>query len=122
MCKTRDSSIVFFVVVFQLVLVKEEEGDNTITMSKSEDIIKESNGNNVEEISPENHPDIVNFTPKTGARWASQKSPTSLFPFTKNKKDVFLSPSPMSLSPSASLDSNKFNAAFEQVDMEDDID
>ncbi|CAB4406441.1 unnamed protein product [Rhizophagus irregularis] len=69
-CKTRgekrDSSIVFFVVVFQLV---EEEDDNTITMSKSEDIIKESNSNDVEEIlPPENHPDIVNFTPKTGAR------------------------------------------------------
>ncbi|CAB4407431.1 unnamed protein product [Rhizophagus irregularis] len=68
-CKTRgekrDSSIVFFVVVFQLV---EEEDDNTITMSKSEDI-KESNSNDVEEIlPPENHPDIVNFTPKTGAR------------------------------------------------------
>jgi len=96
--------------------------DNTITMSKSEDIIKESNGNDVEEIlPPENHPDIVNFTPKTGARWASQKSPTSLFPFTKSKKDIFLSPSPMTLSPAASIDSDKFNAAFERDDMKDDI-
>ncbi|CAB4407517.1 unnamed protein product [Rhizophagus irregularis] len=75
----------------------------------------------VRNTTPENHPDIVNFTPKTGARWASQKSPTSLFPFTKSKKEVFLSPSPMSLSPAASIDSNKFNAAFERDDMEDDI-
>jgi hypothetical protein len=118
---TRDSSIVFFVIVFQLVLDKEEEedDDNTITMNEGKNIIKGSNENDVGEISPlENHPDVVNFTPKTGARWASQKSPTSLFPFTKSKKDVFLSPSPMSLSPSASNDGNKFNVAFGQDDID----
>ncbi|GBB91864.1 hypothetical protein RclHR1_01930006 [Rhizophagus clarus] len=121
-CKTRDSSNVFFVILFQLVLVKEEDDDNAIAMSKSKDIIEGSNGNDVGEILPlENHPDIVNFTPKTGARWASQKSPTSLFPFTKSKKDVILSPSPMSLSPSALNDSNEFNAAFEKNDTEGDV-
>jgi len=88
--ETRDSSIVFFVVVFQLVPVnEEEENDNTMTMSEGKDIIKGSKGNDIGEVpSLENHPDVINFTPKTGARWASQKSPTSLFPFTKSNKEI----------------------------------
>ncbi|RIA98675.1 hypothetical protein C1645_812355 [Glomus cerebriforme] len=116
-CKTRDCSVVFFVIVFQLV-TKEEKNDNTITTSKSKDIINGSKRNDIGEGSSK-HPDIINFTPKTGARWASIKSPTSFFPFTKNRNEISLSPSPMSLSPSVSND-HRFNMVPEQDADEDD--
>ncbi|CAG8448403.1 4695_t:CDS:2 [Funneliformis mosseae] len=104
-CKSRDSSIVFFVVVFQLIPI-EDDGVNTITKYKEEKV-----GESLEE-----HPDISDFTPKTGARWASVKSPTSFFPFNKNKENS-IRPSPSS-SPSPSRDVTKFN--IEQNDPDDD--
>ena len=70
MCKTRDSSVVFFVIIFQLV---EENNDNT---TKENDVEEGS----LHEIGQ----DISNLTPKSGARWASLKSPTSFL--TKSKK------------------------------------
>jgi len=83
-----------------LIPIEEEENDNTKTMNKGKEIILEE--------SLENHPDISDFTPKTGARWASVKSPTSHLPFKKNN-EIFLQPS-------SSLSSN-----LEQYDTSDDI-
>ncbi|CAI2167714.1 19945_t:CDS:2 [Funneliformis geosporum] len=111
-CKSRDSSIVFFVVIFQLIPI-EEDDDNTITKCKGEKIRE----------SFEEHPDISDFTPKTGARWASIKSPTSLFPFNKDT-EFSIRPSPtssLSSSPSPSSNVTKFNANFEKNDHDDDV-
>jgi hypothetical protein len=87
-CKTHDSSVVFFVIIFQLVPIEGEKNDNTIKTSESKEIIKGSQGNDIGE---ESHQDISNLTPKTGERWASLKSPTSFFPFAGSKKEISLS-------------------------------
>ncbi|RHZ72823.1 hypothetical protein Glove_238g9 [Diversispora epigaea] len=74
-CKSRDSSVVFFVIMFQLLEVNEEEKFNDPSQQSE---VKESStkvSNQLLKYDQYNEPSL---TPKSNARWASVKSPSSV--------------------------------------------
>ncbi|CAG8543961.1 1964_t:CDS:2 [Acaulospora morrowiae] len=68
-CKSRDSTIVFFIVIFELVETNEESSGNEM----NEQPLPRKNR------AEHNQSDDV-LTPKSDARWASVKSPSYILP------------------------------------------
>ncbi|KAF0449701.1 DUF1769-domain-containing protein [Gigaspora margarita] len=110
-CKTRDSSVVFFVVVFQLVEVNDEINEKNFVKNNdklmSEGIKMEKNALSTPISDKFRQNYQGNLTPNSIARWSSVKSPSS-----KNH----LTPSVISQSEldASSSDSEDYEFDFEQ--------
>ncbi|CAG8447193.1 8310_t:CDS:2 [Diversispora eburnea] len=81
-CKSRDSSVVFFVITFQLLEVNEEEKFSD--PSQQSEVRSTKVSNQLLKYDQYNEPSL---TPKSSARWASVKSPSSVL-FSNSQRQI----------------------------------